>query len=191
MKMKKIIGLVLALTLCLASSVTAVAAGLTKDEKAIINKLKSGFEVNNIIVKFPVPYLNQVENEFIRNKTDITPNQAKTIISMFDQAEVIMQKEKITSVSKLKKSKSINQLVSLAKFAASTAGYKVAYNAADCDFSVKNPKDKAVFTTKKVINQTGVDLSNTVLTAGFLVTLLAACAFFTSKMKLFVKAKEV
>lgn len=190
MKMKKILGLVIVTVLCLSSSVTAFAAGLTKSEQEIINKLKAGIEVDGKVIDVPASYLNQAENEMAKNKTDITATEANAIIGNVDKAQAIMEKEGITSISELKTSDSANQIVSLAKSAATTAGYTVAYNAAKGVVSVKNPDGKTVFTTKNVINQTGFDLTNTVLAGSFLVTLLAACFVIASKKKLFVNAAE-
>lgn len=186
MKVKRILGLVMVIVFCIASSTTAFAAGLTKGEKSIINRLKAGVVVNGQVIKLPASYVNQAENELMKNKRNITDSQAAYIIKKIDEAEGILQKEGITSLAELKNSQSLKKIVQLAKEAAGVVDSTVAYNTSKSIVSVKNSSGKTVFTNKKIINQTGFDLSGIAFAGCFMITSLAACIFITHKKKLFV-----
>lgn len=188
MKAKKIFGLVVAAVLCLSTSITAFAAGLTNDEQAILDKLKAGVKVDGKVVEVPASYLNQAENALM--KTNVTAAQADAVMSKIDQAQAIIKKDGITSVAELKKSDDAKEILGLAQSAAKEVGYTVAYNAAKGVITVSDKSGNNVLTSKNVINQTGFDLSTTLLAGGLMITLLAACALIARRKKLFVKTVE-
>lgn len=191
MKRKSIFSIVLILVLSLASSVTAFAAtGLSEAEESILAKLEAGVEVNGQVIEVPAAYINQAENEFMKNDVDVTADQAEVINSKIDEVAEIAKAENITKASDLANSESIDELVAIVKEAAEVVDYTVAYDAATGVVSVTDPAGVDVFTTKSVINQTGFDMTATVVVGSVLVTLLAACIVIASKKKLFVSALE-
>lgn len=191
MKKKSIFSIVLILVLSLASSVTAFAAtGLSEAEESILAKLEAGVEVNGQVIEVPASYINQAENEFMKNDVDVTADQADVINSKIDEVAEIAKAENITKASDLANSDSIDELVAIVKEAAEVVDYTVAYDAATGVVSVTDPAGVDVFTTKSVINQTGFDMTATVVVGSVLVTLLAACIVIASKKKLFVSALE-
>lgn len=191
MKKKSVLTLLLAFLLCLASSISAMAAtGLTADEETILDKLRAGVEINGKTVEVPASYINQAENELMKNAQDITAEDAALINSKIDEVAAIAKAENITKASDLKNSASAEKIIGLVQEAAAVVGYTVSYDAASGIVNVLDPNGNSVFTTKNVINQTGFDMTATVVAGSVLVTLLAACAVVAGKKKLFVRAIE-
>lgn len=191
MKKKSLFSFMLILVLSLATSVSAMAAsGLSAAEESILAKLRAGVEVNGQVVEVPAAYINQAENEFMKNDVDVTADQAEVINSKIDEVAQIAKEENITKASDLATSGSVDELVAIVQEAAAVVDYTVAYDAASGIVSVTDPSGTEVFTTKSVINQTGFDMTAPVVVGGVLVTLLAACLVIASKKKLFVSALE-
>jgi hypothetical protein len=188
MMKKSIVAVVLTAVMCFATSTSAFAAnGLSSAEQSILNKLQAGVEVDGHVVQVPAAYINQAENELMKNKTDLTAAQAKEINSIIDQVVALAKEENIKSAADLKASASKDKIVSLVKNAASVAGYKVALDAATGTVTVADPDSNVAFTSKNVINQTGFDMQATVAVAIALVSLLAASVVVADKKKLFAK----
>lgn len=183
MKLRKILSVAAATLLCLASSITALGAGLTASEQALLDQLKAGITVNGVVIEVPASVINQVENELM--KIDVTADQADVILAKLDEAVVLAEELDVTSIEDFKAK--ANKFLPIAKEAAKVVNYTIAYDAAKGMVTVANPSGNTVFATKNVINQTGFDLTATVVVSGVVVTLLAACFAVASKKKLFVK----
>lgn len=188
MKLRKILGVAAATILCLASSITALGAGLSASEQALLDQLKAGFTVNGVLIEVPASVINQVENELMKNDVDVTAKQADVILAKLDEAVALAEELNVTSIEDVKAK--ANKFLPIAKEAAKVVNYTIAYDAAKGIVTVANPNGNTVFATKNVINQTGFDLTTTVVAGGVVVTLLAACFVVASKKKLFVKAVE-
>lgn len=188
MRLKKMIGVILATAICLTSSVTAFAAGLSAEEKLLLDKLKAGVEVDGTVVKVPAEFLTQAENELKKNGTDITADQAAIVSKKMDEVLAVAQANNVKSIADMKAIAS--EVLPLVEEAATAVGYTVAYDAAASNFSVTDPNGETVFSTKDVINQTGFDMTTTAAVGGSLVVLLAACVVVANKKKLFAKTIE-
>jgi competence protein ComGF len=191
MRKKSLLAALLTMTLCLASSVSAFAAtGLSEQEQLIMDQLKAGIEVDGTTIQFPEAYLNQCENELMKNKEDVTAEQADVIFAKIDNVEQIAQENHLDTLAEIKSSEYIGDLVENVQAAAEVVDYKVDYNAAHEVVTVTGPDGNMVFTNKSVINQTGFDMTAPIVLGGVLVTLLAACTVVASKKKLFAKGME-
>lgn|GEM_PF-3205333 len=188
MKIKKMIFAALTMAFCLVGTTTAFAAGISADEQAILDKLKAGVTVDGKTVTVPADIINQVQNEFAKNETDVTAAQASVINAKMDEVTAIVKADKLTTVDQLKAE--ADKLVPIVKAAAAEIDYTVAWDTSAQNFSVTDPSGDTVYTSKEVVNQTGFDLSTTVAVGALIVTLLAACLVVASKKNLFAKANE-
>lgn len=191
MKKRSFFALALTLVVSLAGSVNVKAAsGLSADEESILAKLRAGVTVNGQLVQVPEAYINQAENEFMKNDEDVTAEQAAVINSKIDEVAAIAKEENIQSAADLKNSDSVDELVAIVKEAAAVIDYTVAFNAASGTITVADSSGNDVFTTKNVINQTGFSMTDTVVVGTGLVALLAACVVIANKKKLFASSAE-
>ena len=179
MKKNYLLMLIVIVGIWMAGSRQALAAtGLSDAEELILDKLRAGVEVDGELRYIPVSYLNQIENELIKNKTDLTTEQAGIAWDKLNKVLQFMGDMQIQDVMNIKSSETAFKLLSLISEAASEIGYSVSIDLADRTISVENPEGEAVLIAKNTINQTGFDL-RPVLTVGamllsvFLVCLLA------------------
>lgn len=188
MKKKCILILVLTMGMFLLSSENAMAAtGISDAEESILERLSEGIEMNGVIVKMPVSYLNQVENELMKNEVDITAEQAAIIRSKMDEAAEIVETMNMSELMDFNNSDSVKQLIRLVEETASIANYTVSFDFANASANIVDSDGNYVFVAKNTINQTGYDITETIIVGSVLVALLAACIILASKMNLFVK----
>ena len=188
MKKKCILILVLTIGMFLFSSENAMAAtGISDAEESILERLSEGIEMNGVIVNMPVSYLNQVENELMKNEVDITEEQAVIIRSKMDEAAEIVETMNISELMNFNNSNSVKQLIKLVEETASIANYTVSFDFANASANIVDSDGNYVFVAKNTINQTGYDITETIIVGSVLVVLLAACIILASKMNLFVK----
>lgn len=191
MKKKCFIILVLSIGMFLLSTEYAMAAtGLSKAEESILDRLKEGIEFNGSLIHLPAAYLNQVENELIRNEEDITAEQAESINNKVDQAAELLKTMSLSDMVNFKNSIIYKQLIVLVEEAAEIVNYSVSIDTAHSKVNVVDSNGNFVFASKNVINQTGFDMTQTVVVGGFLITLLAACIVLADRMKLSVKTLD-
>jgi len=188
MKGKKFVVIILLSLISLFSPITAFAAGLSSGEEALLEKLKAGVELNGIVRRLPIEFLNQVENELMKNDTDITLEKAQYLSDRMDEVIAIAQSKNFTTVNDLKES--INEIFPIIVEAADSVGYFVEFDAIEREVSVTDLDGNTVFTSKGIINQTGIDLTGLVITGGLIVILLTACIVVANKRNMFVKAIE-
>lgn len=186
MKKFRMLSALFALVLCLAGSVSAMAAGMNAEEEALLQKLKDGITVDGQQVTLPASYLNQAENELM--KVDLSAEQADTLQAKIDEAAAVIQEEKITSPADLKKSARLEEVVGIAQEAAESVGYTVSFNASTKQVAVKDTEGNTVFETKNVINQTGFDFSSVLFAAAGFFAFLLAGVVVAGKKGLFAKA---
>ena len=188
MKKKCILILVLTIGMFLFSSENAMAAtGISDAEESILERLSEGIEMNGVIVKMPVSYLNQVENELMKNEVDITAEQAAIIRSKMEEAAEIVATMNMSELMDFNNSDSVKQLIRLVEETASIANYTVSFDFANASANIVDSDGNYVFVAKNTINQTGYDITETIIVGSVLVALLAACIILASKMNLFVK----
>lgn len=188
MKIKKFMVAAVATMLCLAGTMTAFAAGISTDEQAIIDKLKAGFTVDGKTVSVPTDIINQVENEFMKNETDVTAAQASVIEGKMDEVIAFAQANDVTDVASAKEY--ADDIIPLVQAAASEIGYTVAYDASsDTGLTVSDPEGNTVYTSKAVVNQTGFDMTAPIAVGVGMVAILAACVVVASKKNLFAKTE--
>ncbi|MHB8132151.1 MAG: hypothetical protein ACYDEX_24605 [Mobilitalea sp.] len=187
MKVKKIV-IILSSIIYLFSPSTAFAAGLSSGEEALLEKLKAGVEVNGMVKQLPIEFMNQIENELMKNDTDISLEKAEYLSDRMDEVIAIVQAENLTTVNDIKES--INEILPIIVETAKAVGYLVEYDAVQSEVSVTDLEGNTVFTNKEVINQTGSDLTVLVITGSLIVFLLTACILVANKRNLFVKVIE-
>ena len=185
MKVKKIVIIILGSIICLFSPITAFAAGLSSGEEALLEKLQAGVEVNGIVRQLPIEFLNQIENELIKNDTDITLEKAEYLSVMMDEVIAIAQLNNLTAIKDI--NETLNEILPIIVEAADAVGYYVEYDAIESEVSVIDLNGNTVFTNKEVINQTGIDLSGLVITGGLIIILLTACILVANKRNMLVK----
>lgn len=182
--MKKILLTIVLMTLlCLAiGSKDAIAAtGLSEGERVILERMEMSVIFSDQSVKLPVSYINQIENEFIKNETDITIEQADVVIEKIDKAMKIIESVKFEDISKMKNVEVIFQLLQLIEEAVSEINYKISINLNEPGINITDPEGKLVMITKGVINQTGIGLSPAVvMELSFVLILIIYVSIFST-----------
>jgi hypothetical protein len=183
---KNIITKLVIFILCLlyASPVLA-ASGLSEAEVSILDKLHEKFIIGGMEVQIPTSYLNQAENELIKNNVDITPEQAEIIIAKVDEALQIAKTINIRTISDFEQSEAVEKIVVLVKEAASAANYTISVDIFSGSVDIVDPDGNSMYLVKEVINQTGYDLSQSIGVGILLLSMLTACVVVGCKYKLF------
>lgn len=164
MKRKCSLIVVLTLLMCIADLEYALAAtGLSKAEESILEELKTEIEIDGNPVKLPVAYLNQVENEFIKNKSDLTEEQAEIINSKIEEALGIVKTLDFKEQENALNYKSVLKLLQLVNEAAAVADYKVTFDIANYSVNITDPEGNIVYVAKNQINQTGSSVASPVM----------------------------
>lgn len=160
MKRRLILTILMTTWIVLMSSVQAFAiTGLSAAESRIMEKIKVGAEINGVTRTIPAAYLNQVENELIKNKVDITDEQAEIILGKIEEAQDILRTLNIKDLNDINNTEAVLRLLTLIDEAASAANYKVSINLAKMSVNVVNPEGEMIFFASNTINQTGFNLS--------------------------------
>ncbi len=184
----RILTLILTMGLLFINSEFAMAAtGLSEEEELILERLSEGVEMNGIKVIPPASYLYQIENELMKNEVDITPEQATVINHKIDEAVELVKDVSIEDLEHFKNSDTAKKLISLVEEATVIADYTVSIDIVNGTINVVNSEGNYVFMAKSVINQTGFDMTQTVIVGCAMITILAAGIVMACKMKLFVK----
>jgi hypothetical protein len=180
--------LVLTIGMFFMNSEYAMAAtGLSEAEETILERLTEGVEMNGIIVRPPVSYLNQIENELVKNEVDITEEQAALINLKIEEAAELVKTVSMEDIVHFKNSDTAKRLIVLVEEVAEVANYTVLIDIENESFNVLNSNGNYVFMAKNVINQTGFDITPTIIVGCVLISFLPLCFVMANKMKLFVK----
>ncbi|MDF2943027.1 MAG: hypothetical protein K0S01_1885 [Herbinix sp.] len=169
------------------SGYAMAATGLSEAEELVLERLNEGVAMNGIVVRPPTAYLNQAENEFMKNEVDITMEQAAVINLKLDEVAKLVKTMDMYDVVHYKNSSTAKKLITLVEEAAAEANYTVSVDIANKSFNIMNSKGNYVFMAKDVINQTGFDLTPTVIVGGIMFSLLPLSFVIASRKKLFAK----
>ncbi len=131
------------------------ATGISDTEQLILDKLKSGAEINGVKSYLPNAYINQVENELIGNEVDLTVEQTDLVISKIDEAIEIMSVMGIVDMNNIANSEAAFKLLTVATEAAKALDYEVSVDIVNSSIDVRNSEGDTVFVTKNMVNQTG------------------------------------
>ncbi|MDF2908059.1 MAG: hypothetical protein K0R34_3380 [Herbinix sp.] len=131
------------------------ATGISDAEQLILDKLVSGAEINGEMSYLPVAYINQAENELIRNDVDLTAKQADMIISKIDEAIEIISEMDNVDMNSIPNSEAALRLLTVATEAASAVDYEVSVDIVNSSIDVRNSEGDTVFIAKNMVNQTG------------------------------------
>jgi len=184
MKRRMILTILMTTWIVLMSSVQAFAiTGLSAAESRIIEKIKVGAEINGVARTIPAAYLNQVENELIKNKVDITDEQAEIILGKIEEAQDILKTLSIKDLNDISSTEAVLRLLTLIDEAASAAKYKVSINLAKMSVNVINPEGEMIFFASNTINQTGSDLSGWLPLCASMLTVLLGVLIITFRLK--------
>ncbi len=151
------------------------ATGLSEAEELILDKLRAGIEIDGELRYIPASYLNQIENELIRNKTDLTTEQAGIAWDKLTKVLQYMEDMNIRDITNIESSETAFKLLSLISEAASEIGYSVSIDLTDRTVNVENPEGEAVLIAKNTINQTGFDLRPVLMVGAMLLSVFLVC----------------
>lgn len=192
MKKKCFVLVVLTVLLCITDLEYVMAAtGLSKAEESILEKLNSEVNMNGIVMKIPTSYLNQVENELMKNEVDISKDQAKVINGKIDEALSIVEAMDFDDLADMENSKSIAKLLKLVDEAAAVVEYKVTVDIANYSVHITDPEGDTVHVAQSKINQTGYSLTAAVIVGSVLIAILFTCVIATWRLNRIVSAEAV
>ncbi len=179
---KKLLAIIAAMSMAVAFALPAFAAGgISAQEQELLNKFKAGVVVDGKTITPPQKYIAQAEN-YLKND-DLTADEISKVSATIDKVYSTMKDEGITSLSELKASSSYNSLLSEVKNVASSLGYTVSVGANG--FTVTTPGGSTVGGGSSIKpNQTGVDMTATVVSVIALVAVLSGSAVVIGKKNL-------
>lgn len=181
--MKKLMGVLLAAVVLVASVVPAFAAGINADEKAILDNLKSGVTVAGTTLNIPADYITQAENYL--NTVDVTAEQAKEINRYINAAKEAVIAGGTADLSKLSSTVK-SSVVDFASKAAAVLNLKLTYNSSTKVVKIVDAQGKVVFDKTVPVKTTGMDVNTTgmLVVATAVVGVIAAGFVCTKKLKL-------
>ncbi len=176
MKKKYLLIFILTLLLTLIGSSNAMAAtGISAAEQLILDKMKAGADINGERKYLSTAYVNQAENEFIRNKVDLTKEQAEFINAKIDEAIAVISEVGVVDIANLQNSEVAFQLLSLVGEVANEVNYEVSVDIANRSINVKNPEGDTVFIAKNTVNETGNSNGDELWIAELILSILSIC----------------
>jgi hypothetical protein len=147
---------ILTLLLIMISPNNAMAAtGISDAEQKILDKLRSGAEINGEMSYLPTAYINQAQNEMIGNDVDLTVEQADVVISKIDEAIDIMSVMGNVDMNSITNSEAALKLLTVATEAANAVDYEISVDIVNSSIDVRNSEGETVFVSKNMVNQTG------------------------------------
>ncbi len=156
--MKKYYVLIAILTLIftlISPNYAMAATGISDAEQLILDKLKSGAEINGDMCYLPTAYINQAENELIGNEVDLTAEQVDVVVSKIDEAIEIMSVMGNVDINNIVHSEAALRLLTVATEAANAVDYEISVDIVNSSIDVRNSEGDTVFITKNMVNQTG------------------------------------
>lgn len=199
MKIKKLICAALAGIMVLGMSTVAFAApGITTEEQAILTEAKAKaaeLGVSESSAEFK-KYYSQAETFLTSN--EVTADQAKELVAAVDTAAATAKAEMTAQgVSTLKELKTAKADVFVALESKVAEQVKSATEAVGVSISVDakgvisaNVNGKTAVDAGKVVEQTGFDMTATVVVAAVFVSAIVACLVVASKKKFAEEAYE-
>lgn len=198
--MKKIICLVMVLTLAFSLCLTVNAAtGINSNEKAVLDELKSkeAHGKNGWSFSIPTEYITAAENYF--NTIDMTDAQKDTILGLIAEGKKIVEEQgdKANFTGKVYNLKTMEisakeKVLELGQKACKEVGLTLTYSPADNKVIIKDAKGVVAFENTPVIKTTGEDFNVTsaVVITAVSVVVLAGVVYLVivaKKKALFVK----
>ncbi len=151
------------------------ATGLSEAEELILDKLREGTVVDGELRYIPVSYLNQIENEMIRNKTDLNMEQADVVLDRMDKILQFMEEMHIQDVMNIENSETAFKFLTMVSEAASEIGYSVSVDLVDRTINIENPEGEAVLIANNTINQTGFTYQPLLTAGAMLLSVFLSC----------------
>lgn len=169
----------------LSADLTFAITGVSAAESRILEELKAGAEVNGVVRTIPAAYLNQVENELIKNKIDLSNEQAEIILGKIEEARQLLKTLNIKDLNDIKNTETVLRLLTLIDEAASAAKYTVSIDLAKMSVNIINPEGEMIFVSTNTINQTGSDIDNVIPFCFFVLSILLGILILAHKLRLF------
>ncbi len=173
MKLKKLLVCAMATMMVAASTLTAFAAELTAEEKAVIQALTDA--------KVPAEYITQAENYLAKDDVTVTADQATAIKKEIADAKATVGTTDLAKLTADQKS----AIVADIEAAAAAVNLKVEVNSAKEEVKIVDAKGNAVANvaaTDAPFQDTGADMSTTVAVLAVLGVALVACAVASKKV---------
>jgi hypothetical protein len=187
MKRKLMVVILVTILMCLAGTEYVLAAtGVSEAEQTILDKMKAGVEVNGKVVHMPVSYINQAENELIKNEVDLTSEQAAVINQKIEEAMEIVKTISLKDLTEMRKPEAVFKLIKIVDEAAAEIDYKVSIDFRTMALNITNPKGDTVFVSKNSINQTGFDYTATALVGIVLLGVFFLCLILAIRCKIVI-----
>ncbi|MGF7142882.1 hypothetical protein HNQ56_001304 [Anaerotaenia torta] len=191
MKKYYLLILIVSAGLLISSPRQALAAtGLSEAEEILLDKLGAGVEVDGETRYIPVAYLNQIENELIRNKTDLTMEQAEAVAEKWNEVSRLMEDMDIQDVMNVQSPETALKLLTLVSEAASEIGYSVTLDLSNGSVNITDPEGEEVYLAKNTIKQTGFEYQPVLIGGRVLLSVFAACIFLYAVGNIYLRWKK-
>lgn len=195
--MKKVLSIMFAVCILVASSVSAFAV-IDSSEQAILDALSSGVQVESQTIYLPQEYINQAENYFNSPYSTVSQEECDKIIKQINLAKDAIVASGAKSYSEIiNNSDLVNQIVAYGQSACDVLELKLVFDGSDVVITDQNgvvvfKTDNAAViasgdgTGTGVIKATGpaVDATNMIVIGTAIVAMVGIAGFTAYKMKL-------
>lgn len=97
--MKKLSTMIIAVLLVAVSAVSVFAAGISSDEQAVIDELKTSVTMKDGEMQIPTEFINSMENYF--NTIEMTAEQSKDIIAIIKEGKTFLENSGAANIADL------------------------------------------------------------------------------------------
>lgn len=193
---KRLLAIIASLSLAVAFAVPAFAAkGISAEEQKLLNKFKAGVTLSDgTVVKPPASYITQAENGLMND--DLTAHDIKVLSDVIDSVYAKIKAEDLHSISEIRHSEKYDSIVKEIQAACKEVGYVVAPtvsgggdvgNGALIKPIDGSDKETEIDAKPLKPNQTGFDMTATVVSVIALVAVLSGSAVVIGKKNLFAE----
>lgn len=186
--MKKLACLMVVAVLLAVSMVPAFAAtGINDYEAKIIEYVKTAYVVDGTTITVPAEYITALENVF--TNVDVTEAQYNEIKAVLDEALAFCKSKKLTKLSDLTETGSVQTLLDYANKALGVVGYSVVASGSlsDADHGLLTILDANGNVVAKlhpaVVTKTGADYSSAAVCGASALAVLAAAGVAVKKFR--------
>lgn len=155
--MKKLSTMIIAVLLVAVSAVSVFAAGISSDEQAVIDELKTSVTMKDGEMQIPTEFVNSMENYF--NTIEMTADQSKDIIAIIKEGKTFLENSGAANIADL----SLDQkqtLLSYGEKAVAVIGMTMSYDKTAKELVIYAPDGSVAFKAVPTLTKVGQAADN-------------------------------
>ncbi len=158
--MKKLSAILIAMIMVAATAVTAFAAGINENEKAVLDELKTSVTMADGEMVIPAEYVNQAENYF--NTIEMTEDESKAIVDVIEEGKSFLEKSGASNIKDLKFEQK-KELLALGEKAVDIIDMTMSYDKPSKTLTIYAPDGEVAFSAVPYLTKKGELADNGVI----------------------------